>query len=127
MKTTTCTNQLYIISAVSGVYFVLKRHAYANNSNLSLASIGEDEDALVCKTDKEDCCGTPPNRVGEFYYPGGVQVPVQKLGQAFYRTRGQQEIYLNRRAGFNYPSGVFCCEIPNSAGVMQSICITLYA
>lgn len=100
---------------------------YANNSNLILASIGEDEDALVCKTDKEDCCVTPPNRVGEFYYPGGVQVPIQMLGQAFYRTSGRQEIYLNRRAGFINPSEVFCYEIPNSAGVMQSICITLYA
>ena len=85
-----------LFSAVSDVYFVHKGRTYANNSNLSLASVGEDEDALVCKTGKKDCCGTPPNRVGEFYYSDGVQVQIQKLGQAFYHTRDQQEIYLNR-------------------------------
>ena len=112
---------------MSGVYFIHKGQSYANNSNLSLTSIGKDQDALICKTDKEDCCATPPNRVGEFYYPGGVQVPIRKLGGAFYRTRGNQEIYLNRRAGFNSPSGVFRCDIPNSSGMMQTIYITLYA
>ena len=90
---------IILISTVSGVYFIHKGRTYANNSNLSLASIG-DQDALICKTDKEDCCGTPPTQIGEFYYPSGVRVPIRKLGQAFYHTRGHQEIYLNRRAGF---------------------------
>ena len=82
---------IILISTVSGVYFIHEGRTYANNSNLSLASIGEDQNALICKTDKEDCCGTPPNRVGEFYYHSGVRVPIRKLGQAFYRTRGHQE------------------------------------
>ena len=67
-------------------------------SNPSLASIGESQDALAYKV--KDYCGAPPNQFGEFYYPGGVQVPLQKLGHAsillYKGPRGQQEIAKSR-------------------------------
>lgn len=98
---------------------------YSNNSELRLASIGEDDNALICKTDKEDCCDVPPQRFGEFYYPNGVQVQINRFRHGFYRTRGYQEIYLNKRVGINSPAGVFRCEIPDSSGAIQKIFITL--
>lgn len=98
---------------------------YSNNSELRLAGIGEGDNALICKTDKKDCCDTPPQRLGEFYYPNGVQVPIDTFRQGFYRTRGSQEIYLNKRVGISTPVGVFQCEIPDSSGAIQKIFITL--
>ena len=39
-----------------GVYFELNDIKYLNNSAVPLADIGEGESALLCKTDKKDCC-----------------------------------------------------------------------
>ena len=85
---------------VTGIYFTLGGEIYGNNSIVRLCSIGEGEDhALICRTDKIKCCGTSPDRFGEFYYPNGLQVPVLRAGQNFYRNRGDQLIRLNRRGG----------------------------
>ena len=85
----------------------------------------EGTDALVCKTSLTNCCATPPNRFGEFYYPSGALVPISGHGEDFYRNRGDQVIRLNRREGVTYPSGGFRCEIPDAKGVVQSVYITL--
>ena len=108
-----------------GVYFVLGGQTFTNNSIVSIANIGEGMDALLCRTNLINCCGTLPNRFGEFYYPNGVMVPVNNARQGFYRNRGDQEIRLNRRDGVSSPTGRFHCEIPDASGVMQNLFITL--
>ena len=98
---------------------------YANNSVLSLSSVGEGDSALICRTNNSECCDTPPNRYGDFYYPSGTKVPINKFRHGFYRNRGYQEVYLNKRSGITTPVGVFRCQIPDSNGSMQNIYITL--
>ena len=66
-----------------------------NNSAVPLLDVGEDENALLCKTGREECCGTSPNRFWEFYYPNRIQVPISKQQHGFYRNRGQKIIRLN--------------------------------
>ena len=110
----------------AGVHFILDGQFYGNNSIVSLESIGEgEENALLCRTDRVDCCGTVPNRFGQFYYPNGVQVPVNNAGQGFYRNRGDQVVQLNRREGISSPTGRYRCEIPDVSGDIQSLYITL--
>ena len=109
------------------MYFELRGEIYTNNSVIDIADVGTGESALLCKTDSASCCGTPPNRVGEFYYPNGVQVPIRIAGQGFYRDRRTQRIRLNRRQGINDPTGVYSCEIPDASGVMQKLFIKLTA
>ena len=93
---------------------------------MSLADVGEEEgNALTCRTDNVDCCGSIPNRFGQFYYPSGLQVPVNSAGQGFFRNRGDQLIRLNRREGTTSPSGEYRCEIPDARGETQNIYITL--
>ena len=92
---------------------------------LALTEIGEGEDALICKTDREGCCKTRLNRIGEFYYPNGVKIPINKRGEKLYRNRGEKEVRLNRKEGAVSPIGRFHCEIPDAKGVMQSLYITL--
>ena len=110
-----------------GVYFVLNGVMYTNNINsaVPLSEVGEGENALLCKTDKEDCCGTPPNRFGEFYYPSNIKVPIAKEQQSFYRNRGEKIIRLNRRDGTISPTGKYRCEVPDARGSIQNIYITL--
>ena len=90
-----------------------------------MSEVGEGDGALYCRTDKEECCGTVPNRFGEFYYPNGVRVPIARQQQGFYRNRGEQVIRLNRREGITSPAGTYRCEIPNADDVMVKIYITL--
>ena len=86
----------------------MKGKVYLNNSAVVLSEIGEGEKALLCKTDKKDCCGTVPNRFGQFYFPGGLgQVPIAKQQQGFYCNRGDQSVGLNRREGVTLPTGTY--------------------
>ena len=107
------------------VYFENNGKVYTNNSVISISDVGEGEQALLCWTNWVECCGFPPNRQGEFYYPNGIQVPISKRLHGFYRNRGEQVIRLNRREGVNSPSGKYRCEIPDADGVMHNIYITL--
>ena len=94
---------------------------FTNNSIISIGSIGEGENALLCKTDNSKCCRSRRNQIGEFYYPNGVRVPNVRAGQGFFRNRGNQVIRLNRRPGILYPIGLYHCEIPDNNGVTQNI------
>ena len=107
------------------MYFQLNNKTYTNNSVIKVNAIGEGEEALLCKTDKVECCSTTPNRFGQFYYPNGVKVPIRKAAHGFYRNRGNQLVRLNRRRGVISPTGMYCCEIPDSSNVMQKVFITL--
>ena len=98
---------------------------YDNNSVVSILAISEGDNALLCKTNKQDCCGTPQNRFGEFYYPNGVKVPIRIAGEGFYRDRGDQLIRLNRRQDTNSPTGRYYCVIPDASGVDQKIYINI--
>ena len=109
------------------VYFELNGNIFINNSVVNFLDVGEGDSALLCKTDKAECCGTVPNRYGEFYYPNGGRVPV--IGRAgetgLYRNRGNHLIRLNRREGAVSPRGRYRCEIPDDSDVVQKIFITL--
>ena len=80
------------------------------------------------------CCGrtqSPGRKVlGDWYYPNGTGVPnkiinVQNLQWDFYRTRGPSVVRMLRRRGG--VTGIYRCEIPDAAGVNQTMYIGLYA
>ena len=92
---------------------------------VNILAIGEGDNALLCKTNKRDCCGTVPNRFGEFFYPNGARVPINNAGEGFYRNRGNQLIRLNRRDGISSPTGRYCCEIPDADGMTNKVFINI--
>ena len=97
---------------------------YTNNSVMSITDIGIGDDALLCITDKECCCGVPGYRYGQFYYPDGSQVPTKGGGNVLYRDRRDKMIRLNRKFGL-FPIGKYRCEIPDARGVTQVLYFTL--
>ena len=107
------------------VYFEIAGEIYLNNSVIFVSKVGEGEGALLCKTNRKRCCGTPPNRYGEFYYPSGDNVPVKILEEDFYRNRGDGHIRLNRRVEADSPTGRFSCVIPDAQGILQKVYIYL--
>lgn len=116
-----CSNNFIHFSIAVG--FQLNGQFYASGSTLSLSSIGEGDSALLCTTDAP-CC-RPPNRAGEFYYPGNSPVRTEGTGDNLYRNRGDGMIRLNRRNGATSPTGTYKCEIPDSSELAQEIFITL--
>ena len=93
---------------------------------ISLTSIGEGMDGVICMTTRTDCCSNAPGetRNGEWYYPNGIKVPTSGANEDFYRNRGTQQVILNRRNDAMRPTGNFCCELLNPT---ERICITLEA
>ena len=110
-----------------GVFLSLKGQFIANNSYVYIDDIGEYDDALLCHTNKTDCCYLLPYRAGEWYFPNGASVV--NLGRSygeFYRDRGPQVVRLNRRKGtFATARGIFRCEVPDANYNMQTIYINI--
>ena len=88
---------------------------------MDVDAIGENETALLCHTDKPDCCDKP-NKAGEWYYPNGTIVGIKAESQdEFYRNRGTQVVRLNHRNGSFTERGLFQCEIPDSSNMNQTV------
>ena len=108
-----------------GVYLSLSGTAIAYNSYVAVDDIGEGDAALLCHTDKTPCCG-PPNRAGEWYYPGGYYVGIQGgSSDEFYRNRGTQVVRLNRRQGTFTERGLFRCEVPDARNIVRFIYVNI--
>ena len=111
----------------SGVNLLWRGIQYPNNSILNIEQIGEGEYALVCQTDRIPCCGFPPYRFGEWYYPNGSIVPIEGAGATFYRNRNDDgQVLLNQRNNVtDYSFGPFCCVLPNASDINHTLCIGL--
>lgn len=77
----------------------------------------------MCVTDKMDCCGMPPNRIGEWFFPNGSSVTNKNSGHSLYRDRGNQLVRLNKRGSI--PTGRYQCEVLDANGVNQTIIATI--
>ena len=83
--------------------------------------------ALLCLTDKQDCCtlaevAPRKERIGGWYFPNGMMVETGDV----YRNRGRSVVRLNRRNNATLPSGVYQCEIPDTQERNQSIFVGIY-
>ena len=95
--------------------------------------------ALECMTDLVDCCGTEPGSPmravrGNWYFPDGSTVGFGG-GTRFLVNRGPNEVItgqqfngsvrLFRRFAGAPERGRFRCELPNAAGVNQSLYVNI--
>ena len=127
-----CDNYIILLCNIctlrtgNNLQFELNGLVYANGSTINMEDVGEGDNALLCRTDRTDCC-TGGNRYGEFYYPDGSLVDIKDANGLMYRNRGPQLIRLNRNTNSlsSIPTGSYRCEIPNSNGVFQHIIINI--
>ena len=95
---------------------------------MNLEDIGEEDDALFCKTNLTACCHASDTNnlpgLGNWFIPNGTKVPSSSSQWDFYRTRGQMVVRMHRRRGG--VNGIYHCEIPDSMNVNQSINIGVY-
>ena len=126
----TCYNIMYyVLLATSGVNLSLKGVYLAHNSYVDVDDIGEYESALICSTNKTNCCHGS-NRVGEWYFPNGSSVQswtvnhYSGLSDYFYRDRGEKVVRLHRVQ--NPPErGHFYCQLPDSNDINQTLHVNI--
>ena len=105
---------------------------YPAGSQIFITDVGESTPtsggALVCRTDRDDCCRNDPQagetRQGNWTYPNGNLVD-DGSGDDIYRTREASTVLLNRRNGATGPTGLYCCEVASVADPDARICINL--
>ena len=109
----------------AGFYFILDGTVYPNNSRVDGIRRGEGPYlTLQCRTDNVNCCGTPPNAIGRFYYPNGTIVTDNP--PSIDVTWGEQVVYLNGHIFWFYLHvGKFRCEIPDASGETKNIYISI--
>ena len=95
---------------------------------MTLEDIGEGGDALLCMTNLTECCRPPHtgtgSAIGNWLFPNGSRVPSSGAQWDFHRIRGQMVVGLHRRRGG--VNRIYCCEIPDSMDVIQTIYIGVY-
>jgi hypothetical protein len=111
----------------AGVHIQLNRQIIDENGSVNITDIGENDTAVLCVTDREECCAVRPGRAGEWYYPNNKRVETEGHSRygSFYRDRGPGVVRLNRRYNAMMPIGSFCCEIPDRNNTMQRLCIMI--
>ena len=84
---------------------------YSNNSIVNLTTIGDNDQALLCRTNANStaCCGhsSTATSVSEWYFPNWSAVGIAGDGGSFYVSRGRSVIELHRRNMVMSPSGVY--------------------
>ena len=121
-----------VLLATSGVYLSLKGDYLANNSYVDVDDIGEQESALICHTNKTDCCRSDPIRAGEWYFPNGSRVQdghwnqqFSGVNEYFYRNRGEKIVRLNRYGNSPLERGHFYCELPDANEIDKTLHVNI--
>jgi hypothetical protein len=109
------------------VGFFLNGKLYSNNSLVDLEEIGETNNALLCLTNKIDCCTNGSQ--GDWYNPEDNTTPITLTSDdstSFYASKGRSNVRLNKINVNNDKSGIYHCKIPDSSGTDQRIYIGIY-
>jgi hypothetical protein len=116
---------IVLIHISEGVRLSLRGVPIANNSYVGVDDIGEGDDALLCHTNKPDCCHYIFNRAGEWYYPDGTRVGLKYDYDEFYRNRGIGIVRLNHQQEIFTARGRFRCEVPDASSMNQILFVNI--
>ena len=107
---------------------MLKGASIANDGYVDPDQIGRNDDALICRTNKTNCCRDM--RGGEWYFPNRTQIDIQgnnekaKRTDFFYRNRESRVVRLNT---INNPPerGQFYCVVPDANDRNQTVYVNI--
>ena len=110
----------------AGLSLMLNGSIISSGGDVLITDIGEGSNALTCRTDQTNCCHLAGNNIrrGEWRFPGGSLVGKNGSGD-IYRTRGDQQVILNRRNNALGPLGMYCCDVDTMADPNATICINI--
>ena len=118
-----------------GVFLSLRGADVTNDGYVDVGDIGfgDDANALLCHTDKTDCCKSPYMINGNWYFPNGTVVEdfraIMQSGKGtsniLARNRGSNGVVRLYSLGSPTDIGHFYCVVPNAAGDNQTIYVNL--
>ena len=111
-----------------GLSVALNGQIISRGGDVVITDIGEGSNALGCRTDRADCCDNAPpvrTRRGDWRFPDGSLVGTNGGDGDFYKTRGQQRVFLNRRSNAMGPLGMYCCDVDTVDDPDATICINI--
>ena len=120
-----------IASLSTGLGLLLGSVLYPNNSVVTLTDIGQERAALFCLTDHAACCRESDTGITHrsiWLLPGGSPVVGKSdtVDGMFFGSSGASAVLLHRDSGTLRPSGVFTCDIPDSADLPQQVFVGIY-
>ena len=118
----------YIFTTEVGL--LLRGQLYPNNGIVTLDEIGEGSAALLCLTNKTDCCSSAEasfGAIGEWLFPSGstVQSFSNRGSDGFYRGRGPSVVRLNRLTS-EQTTGLFRCKVDDVSNVERELTVGVY-
>ena len=82
----------------------------SNNTLITVNGIQEDDEwALLCSTDRRNCCNDELNLPGSWFLPNGSEISSTTNTQSLHITLGNQTMGLNISP--ELPSGIYHCEM----------------
>ena len=127
---TIATPSYYCIIIAEGVTLMLRGGAIADDGYVDADQIGLRSNALMCHTNKTDCCGHPFDRAGHWYFPNGTQVDsytnniLEANYQFYFRDRRNSVVRL-QTLGNPPERGRFYCEVPDANGRNQTVYVNI--
>jgi hypothetical protein len=100
---------------------------YVENAQIPISQIAMSSGALLCRTDRTDCCGTGLGEIrrGEWLNPDNDMVKTLQSGDDFYRNRGTSVMRLHRRNNAMQPTGLYCCVVDSIVVMNDTTCVNL--
>ena len=98
---------------------------------ITMDSIGdsEEENILICSTDREDCCTDEFSIPGSWFLPNGSKIHVlssRNNTQSLHITLGNQTIGLNITNNPEMPAGIYHCEVMDRENVTHHLYAGIY-
>ena len=115
---------IYTFSFISDVQFRFMNGEIVNHGLVTIDDITEDE-ALLCVTNRIDCCPPEESNVsnGQWYFPDGTIVQ-DDSENSFYQTSIFAAVRLHHtNGGMN---GIYQCVMPDAVGNVQTLYIGIY-
>ena len=111
-------------------YVSFMRQKLTNHSYVNLTLRNMSIDLLVgCHTDLMTCCNSTDIHQGDWYFPNGERVKLEKDRFNIYKRCGAKQVSILHKNDAIIPSGIFRCDIPTSNAENDSLVIknnTLY-
>ena len=118
-------SNLFSLCCIGEIQLILNGTIITSNGFVNADDIGERYSALLCQTNKTDCCRY--NQRGEWYFPNGSRVELARFYpqyDLYYRNRGDQVVRLNRR-GNPSERGRFFCILPDANDIDQTVFVNI--
>ena len=110
---------------ILGVRLELHTKERSNNTLITVDNIGE---ALLCSTDRVDCCTDHDEYsiAGNWFLPNGSKIPSTTSTQSLHITLGNQTVGLNVNNSLQAPTGIYHCEIMDKKNITHYLYAGIY-